>query len=340
MVSRLVFDWALHNCVVVIYFILSMFMLIKAVKVLKNGENDQIATSFKIYFLSVLILCTLWVTSVFLNQFTFTIFNALSIKMRNPLLFCKIQHRYQMVLLTVYETSVLYYFATRIQKLFSTPKLKRFQLPNWLIPGYKILALLVAIVTIICGTIAVTPLIFDPFTANIDINNPPSNWTYCLSIGDEESHIDFITVLFVYAVILYILNICIWFIFINRFYVLVKDQMNRRMNSTQKVDGNTMIKASENEDALMLIHVMKKQTLLVGIATTSTIVLWLIMFNAAPAITAWLLDFGITEICVFLSWGSFEKYYKMIGCEFWEKRCCKCVDDILDAKLNAKTINI
>ena len=84
---------------------------------------------------------------------------------------------------------------------------------------------------------------------------------------------------------------------------------------------------------------MKKQTLLVGIAATSTVILWSIAFNFGYLVSVWVSDFMITEVCVFLSYGSFENYYRMLGCQFCENKCCKCIDNVIDAKLNNNNVS-
>ena len=91
---------------------------------------------------------------------------------------------------------------------------------------------------------------------------------------------------------------------------------------------------------MLIIHVMKTQTLLVGIATTSTIILWLISFNVPNTLFLWLSDFFVTELCVFLSFGTFKQYYKLLGCYFCERKCCRCIDNIIESRVNNEMMQL
>ena len=330
MVSRIIIDFGLHICLCGIGTIIGTIMLIIAVKKIRKQKNEMVltGTGFKILFLSVLTICILLLFSVFMNQTIFTILNAMSIKYdrSNALIFCKIHHNYQNFLLISYETCVLNYFAVRLNNLFSHPKMMRYRFnPPWIITTFQVIIIICGAITWICLSQSLHPILLN-FTTDppsLDLEDKPKNWTHCNSI-DEEHGLSFRMVLTIYCFFIYAMNLLVWFLFINRFYVIVKDQSRNTTHHT----------SHDGENNLPIIHVMKKQTLLVGIATTSTIVLWLITFNVPWILTAFITDFYITALCIFLSFGSFEKYYEMIGCHICERRCCKCIDNVINARLN------
>ena len=324
MVSRIVIDFGFTICLCAIGTIISTIMLITAIKKLKQQNNEIISKSIKIFYLSVLAFCVLLLFSVFLNQTIFTILNAMSINYdrHDALIFCKIHHNYQMFLLVSYETCVLNYFAIRLNNIFSYPKMTRYQFnPPWIIRIYQIIVVICGIITWICLWISIKPVLLN-FTTDppsLDLEDTPKDWTHCNCIDDQHG-LGFRTVLTIYCFFIYAMNFVVWCLFINRFYVIIKDQIS-----------------DTKHFSLPIIHMMKKQTLLVGIATTSTIILWLITFNVPWVVTAFISDWFITALCIFLSFGSFEKYYRMIGCHICQKRCCKCIDNVIDAKLSKNT---
>ena len=329
MVSRIVIDFGFTICLCAIGTIICTIMLLTAIKKIRHQNNEIISKTFKILYLSVLTICILLLFSVFMNQTIFTILNAMSIKYdrHDALIFCRIHHNYQMFLLISFETCVLNYFATRLNNLFSHPKMMRYRFnPPWIITIYQIIIVICGIITWICLWISIQPVLLN-FTTDppsLDLEDKPKNWTHCNSIDDQHGF-SFRMVLTVYCFFIYAMNLVVWCLFINRFYVIVKDQLRGTINHTNTDD---------EEDSLPIIHVMKKQTLLVGIATTSTIILWLITFNVPWVITVFITDWFITSFCIFLSFGSFEKYYQMIGCHICERRCCKCIDNVINAKLS------
>ena len=197
--------------------------------------------------------------------------------------------------------------------------MQRFALPKWIIIVYQISIWTVGFVVAIFGSYFTTPVLVNIVTESIDTNDPPLNWTYCASYSHDEDAMIFNMIMFIYSIFVSLMNLIIWFLFINRFYVIIGTTQNATFDDTNSI-----------------IHIMKKQTLLVGIATTSTIILWLIAFNVPYTFWVFLSDLYITEMCVFLSFGSFEKYYKCLKCHIYENKCCKCVDNIIDNKLHSQ----
>ena len=331
MASQMLIDYTVNTSLSFIYTLLSILIIIKVSKTLKDQDINNIAigTKVKTSYLSVLMFSTLWLFSIVINHLIFAVLNSLSFKY-NAYTFCKIHLPYQLFLLCGYETSVLNYFATRISGLLSrNPKMSRFMLPKWIIPCYQITIWLVAIITIIIGWISAFPIIINVVTETVDPStfNPshsPSNWSFCLSVDQNvEGHnqsIRFSMVLTLFCIFIYVMNLIIWFLFINRFYVIIK--------------YSSIGFTKNDKDNMLIVHVMKKQTLLVGIATTSTIILWVVALNVPNTMYLWISDFFVTELCVFLSLGSFEEYYEMLGFYFCERKCCKCIDNVIESKLN------
>ena len=330
MVSVTLIDYVVQTVLCIILNVVSILILIKACKTIKTKSNENISTSFKISYLSVLILCTLWFFTIIVHGLMFTTLNLISIDY-NGYLFCKIYYPFQFLIFIGYETSVLNYFAVRIKQLLSNPKLQRYKFPKWMIPCYQISNILSAILTMIMTSVTLAPIIVNPVTESADLNRPPSNWSYCASINSEDDVIKLPYVLTVYCIWIIMMNILILLLLINRFYLMIKDRFAIHMDM-KNTSGQTHNIQSDEVGAI--VHIMKKQTLLVSIAITSTIVLWLITFNLPYAVSAFVTDHIVTEICVFLSFGSFEKYYKLLGCEWYESKCCKCIDNAIEAKLN------
>ena len=316
MTSGLLIDFGIHVSLCAIYVLLSILILIKVYKVLKMETKNQIVSlRVRIPYLSVLFLGTLWLFSILTNQLIFTVLNQISTGY-NGYIFCKIHLRYQLILMAGYETCVMNYFATRLNQLFQNAKLSMYRFPKWVIVSYKIIIWIASIIYVICGSTFGTPVFLNVVTEKIESDNPPSNWVFCSAMDIREDSVGFATTQLIYAFFIYFMNAVIWGLFINRFYIIIKHHIN---------DNN-----------LPIIHVMKKQTLLVGISTTSTISCWLIAYNVPYTVYLWVSDYFITEVCVFLSVASFEMYYKMMGCSFCEEKCCSCIDNIIASKLNAK----
>ena len=323
MVTATLTDYVIHNIFAIMFCVISVWMVIKACKTMNSKKYTDVSNSFKISYLSVLIVCSLWFLCVIFHQFVFTLLNTMLINY-NGYLFCQIYQPLSLTLLVGYETSILNYFVIRIQQLLKNPKLHRYRLPNWLIPCYQIINVLSAIIIIILGSMAFSPIIVNAVTEAADsYNHHPSNWTYCASINDKDDQFKVVEILGVYCGFVFMMNLIVWFIFINRFYIIIQDQP-------------TMIQNDEGD--LSIIHIMKKQTLLVGIAITSTIILWTVTFNVPYALTAFITDHFITEICVFLSFGAVEQYYARLGCGILERKCCDWIENVIQAKLSPKPV--
>ena len=138
-------------------------------------------------------------------------------------------------------------------------------------------------------------------------------------------------VLTVYCIWIIMMNILILLLLVNRFYLMINARFAIHMDLKKTVGQTHNI---QSDEAGAIVHIMKKQTLVVSIASTSTIVLRLMAFNLPYEVSAFVTDHIATEMCIFLSFGSFETYYTILGREWYESKCCKCIEHAIEAKLN------
>eukprot|EP01083_Nonionella_stella_P250839 866138_1 len=118
------------------------------------------------------------------------------------------------------------------------------------------------------------------------------------------------------AAMISITNLIVWVLFISKLYALLKQM---------KVSNVTDVSAD-------FIVIMKHQTMLVGIAVFSSVVLWTLEATLQIGQIFASLDFIVTVFICFLTFKFNEKYFILLKCDVLSGFCCKWFERMINGE--------
>eukprot|EP01083_Nonionella_stella_P087515 243525_1 len=289
------------------YFELLFSLIVFTIMAKKMHHNSLIQGWLKFWIYSVFTTCILASIAMVSTQIILPIFTQLS-PSTNQTKICRINYCFPPVFGGLLEMSIINLFMEKLHISFENSAL---QLSKTIYYGFRIVFNMIWVGLVIAYFLFMDPDPYNIYTQQVDYTG---NGITCSTHAKTQSSGMKIS-LHITAFFIFASNASIWLVFMRKLCQLVKHTANL---CDRRTDCDRETRAFK--------ELMKEQTLLVSIATLSTLLLWTLQAIIGGGSYFIKIDVVITVFSVFLTFKFNRSCFQWFQCDKMTVCCCDCIE--------------